>query len=65
MEREQMIDLIQQIRDFRGTDEDLSLLLDELKRHTFYPNLSNLIFHTEMTAEQIADTCINHKPLVI
>lgn len=69
MTRAELIELIKQIRDHRGSEEEMNKLMDSLDRSTAHPSPSNLIFwppnKQELTPEQIADEMLNYKPIVL
>jgi hypothetical protein len=69
MTRAELIKLIKQIRDHRGSEEEMSELMDLLYRSTAHPAPSNLIFwppnNQELTPDQIADEMLNYKPIVL
>jgi hypothetical protein len=69
MTRAELIRLIKQIIDHRGSEEEMTELMDLLHRSTVHPEPSNLIFwppnNQELTPEQIADEMLNYKPIVL
>jgi hypothetical protein len=69
MTRGKLIELIKQIRDHQGSEEEASELMDLLHRSTAHPVPSDLIFwppnNQELTPEQIADEMLNYKPIVL
>jgi Phosphotransferase enzyme family/Colicin immunity protein / pyocin immunity protein len=69
MTRDELIELIKQIRNHRGSEEEFSELDSLLQRSTAHPSPNNLIFwppnNQELTSEQIADEMLNYKPIVL
>lgn len=69
MTRDDLIALIKQITNHRGSEEEASELLDRLHNSTAHPAPSDLIYYPpnnqELTPEQIADEMLNYKPIVL
>ncbi|WP_349400278.1 hypothetical protein [Clostridium perfringens] len=40
-------------------------LIFKLERNVIYPNPSDLIFYTELSAEEIADKILDYKPILL
>ena len=67
LNRKEIIELVNAII---NPNEELSeAMLDELifklERNVIYPNQSDLIFYTELSAEEIADKILDYKPILL
>jgi hypothetical protein len=62
-----MVALVQRIIDMRYTEEELPDLMDQLKRSTGCPEVSEFIFWPKrpMTAAEIIDTALAHRPIIL
>lgn len=66
MSREEIIDLIKEIIDVSGkTEEQIDSLLEKLENGVTDPQISDYIFYSDMTAEEIADKVLNYKPILL
>ena len=55
LERKELIDLIEQIKNFEGTEEEEDILLEKLQNLVLDPEISDYIYWTDMSSEEIAD----------
>ena len=55
LERKELIDLIEQIKSFEGTEEEKDILLEKLQNVVLDPEISDYIYWTDMSSEEIAD----------
>jgi hypothetical protein len=69
MTRDELIELIKQIKDHRVSEEEMNELTDVLHRSTAHPEPSNLIFwppnNQELIPEQIADEMLKYKSIML
>ena len=65
MERKELIDLIEQIKNFEGTEEEEDILLEKLQNLVLDPEISDYIYWTDMSSEEIADKVLNYKPIIL
>ena len=64
MTREELIELVIQIMDVENnTEVEIDRLLDELKVNVPHPSPANLIYHEELTPEEIVDQALSYKPI--
>ena len=59
LNRKEIIELVNIIRNPKEE------LIFKLKRNVIYPNPSDLIFYTELSAEEIADKILAYKPILL
>ena len=64
MERKELIDLIEQIKNFEGTEEE-EVLLERLQNMVLDPEVSDYIYWTDMSSEEIADKVLAYKPIIV
>lgn len=64
MERKELIDLIEQIKNFEGTEEE-DILLEKLQNLVLDPEISDYIYWTDMSSEEIADKVLAYKPIIL
>ncbi|MDE5569085.1 MAG: hypothetical protein K2J47_05855 [Ruminococcus sp.] len=66
LSREEIIDLIKEITDVSGkTEEQIDGLLEKLQNGVLDPEISDYIFWSDMTPEEIADKVLNYKPILL
>ncbi len=66
LSREELIDLVEGIKDPRGTEDDTNRDLAVLEANVPDPNVSDLIFWPngpELTAEEVVDKALAYKPI--
>lgn len=63
-DRRRVIDLVERIKSSSGAEEEVTPLLEELKRSVPHPYPTDLIFYPEheFTSEEIADIALGWKP---
>ena len=65
MERKELIDLIEQIKNFEGTEREDDALLENLENMVLDPEISDYIYWTDMSSEEIADKVLTYKPIIL
>ena len=65
MERKELIDLIEQIKNFEGTEREEDALLENLENMVLDPEISDYIYWTDMSSEEIADKVLTYKPIIL
>ena len=65
MEKKELIDLIEQIKNFEGTEEEEDILLEKLQNLVLDPEISDYIYWTDMSSEEIADKVLTYKPIIL
>ena len=60
LEKKELIDLIEQIKNFEGTEEEEDVLLEKLQNLVLDPEISDYIYWTDMNSEEIADKVLNY-----
>ena len=65
LERKELIDLIEQIKSFEGTEEEEDILLEKLQNLVLDPEISDYIYWTDMSSEEIADKVLTYKPIIL
>lgn len=63
LNREKIIDFIQKIRTESLSEEQEDAILEELERGVLDPEISDYIYWSELSAEEIADKVLNYKPI--
>ena len=63
----EIIDIVNKIRslDKLGNNKESNILLEKLENGVIDPEISNYIYWSEMSAEQIADKVLNYKPIYL
>lgn len=62
MTKEELIDLVKKIVDAEGTEEEIHANILLLKQNVPHPSPTNLIYHEDLTAEEIVDKALSYKP---
>ena len=65
LDRLYLIKLIDQLRNFEGSEEDEDLFLEKLVNLVTDPNISDYIYWTNMSSEEIADKVLSYKPIML
>lgn len=63
--REELIELVNKIIECEGSEEEIDVMIEVVKRNVPYPDISDLIYWSEdeLTPEQIIDKALNYKPI--
>lgn len=65
LDRLYLIKLIDQLRNFEGSEEDEEVLLEKLENLVTDPNISDYIYWTNMGSEEIVDKVLSYKPIIL
>jgi hypothetical protein len=65
LSREELIDLVASIQNAEGTEEEIDEKLTLLKANVPDPNVLNLIFHAELSPEEVVDKAMSYKPILL
>ena len=67
MEREQLIILVADIRNHRGSDEELLKLIETFNKEVPYPNSFDLILTDlrDLSSEEVVDIALAYKPQIL
>lgn len=65
LEKSSLIKLIDQLKNFQGSEKDEDELLEKLETLVMDPNISDYIYWTDMTSEEIADKVLNYKAIIL
>ncbi|EJT6665337.1 hypothetical protein N2W48_002567 [Clostridium perfringens] len=67
LNRKEIIELVNIIRNPKEewSEAMIDELIFKLKRNVIYPNPSDLIFYTELSAKEIADKILDYKPILL
>lgn len=63
--KKELIDLIEQIKNFEGTEEEEDIFLEKLQNLVLDPEISDYIYWTDMSSEEIADKVLAYKPIIL
>ena len=63
MDRREIIDLVSKIKNCEGTEEEIDNMIMLLEENVVYPDISDLIFYNEKSAEEIVDIILSYKPI--
>ena len=64
MTREELILLVKDIMNVKGKTEDqLNKLIDILEKNVPHPEVTDLIYYDDLTAEQVVDKALSYKPI--
>jgi hypothetical protein len=64
--REELIEIVRNIMECKGSEEEIDEWLYELKNSVQHPSVSDLIFYPkndDVTPEEIVDEILSYKPL--
>ncbi|HII4441956.1 TPA: hypothetical protein ACY4R4_002814 [Clostridium perfringens] len=67
LNRKEIIELVNIIRNPKEewSEAMIDELIFKLERNVIYPNSSDLIFYTELSAKEIADKILDYKPILL
>ena len=65
MEKKELIDLIEKLKNFSGTEREEEKLLEKLESLVLNPEISDYIYWTDMSSEEIADKVLAYKPIIL
>ena len=60
LDRKELIDLIEKLKNFSGTEREEEKLLEKLESLVLNPEISDYIYWTDMNSEEIADKVLNY-----
>ena len=64
LSRKEIVNLVEEIRKCENkSEEDIDRLIEKLERGTIDSRVSDYIFWSEMTPEEIADKALKYKPI--
>lgn len=64
LSRKEIVNLVEEIRKCENkSEEDIDRLIEKLERGAIDPRVSDYIFWSEMTPEEIADKTLKYKPI--
>ena len=64
MTRDELIELVVTIKSVGDrTEEEIDQLIDQLERNVPHPEVSDLIYYDDLTAEEIVDKALSYKPI--
>ena len=63
LDRQQIIDLIQKLRTENLSEEEEDAILEKLEQGVLDPEISDYIYWSKLSAEQIADKVLSYKPI--
>lgn len=63
MDRRELIDLVRKIKNCEGAEEEIDDMIVLLEENVVYPDISDLIFYDEKSAEEIVDIALAYKPI--
>lgn len=52
-------------KNFEGTEEEEDILLEKLQNLVLDPEISDYIYWTDMSSEEIADKVLAYKPIIL
>ncbi len=65
MTRAELLELVEEIMSWEGTEEELVEKLELLKINVPHPSPSNLIYWEDLTPEEVVDRALSYKPIQI
>lgn len=65
LSKEEIISLIQKIRTENLSETEEDAILEELEKGILDPDISDYIYWSELSAEEIADKALNYKPITL
>lgn len=65
LNKEEIISLIQKIRTENLSETEEDVILEELEKGVLDPDISDYIYWSELSAEEIADKVLNYKPIIL
>ena len=64
LDRKELIDLIEELKNFSGTEREEEKLLEKLENLVLDPEISDYIYWIDMNSEEIADKVLNYKSII-
>jgi hypothetical protein len=63
MTREELIELVKKIMNAEGTEEEIHANIMLFKDNVSHPSPANLIYHDDLTAEEVVDRALSYRPI--
>jgi len=63
MNRNELIDLVNKIKKCEGSEEEIDNMILLLEQNVICPDVSDLIFYDEKSAEEVVDIALAYKPI--
>lgn len=65
LNKEEIISLIQKIRTENLSETEEDVILEELEKGVLDPDISDYIYWSELSAEEIVGKALNYKPITL
>lgn len=65
LNKEEIISLIQKIRTENLSETEEDAILEELEKGVLDPDISDYIYRSELSIEEIADKVLNYKSIIL
>lgn len=65
MTREELVQLVSNIKYCKGTESEIDEWVSTLKQNVIYPQITDLIFFDEKDPEEIVDIALSYKPICL
>ena len=65
MSREELIELVDKIMRFEGTEEEVDEMIAILRKNVVDPYVTDYIFYEENTPEEVVDKALAYKPIIL
>ena len=63
MNRESLIELVEKIIQCEGSEAEIDGWIELLERNVPHPGVSDLIYHDELSPEEIVDTALKYQSI--
>ncbi len=63
MSTQELIELVRKIKNCEGTEEEIDNMIIQLEKNIVYPEITDLIFWSEKTPEEIVEIALTYKPI--
>ncbi|OQP56229.1 bacteriocin immunity protein [Niastella populi] len=60
--KQELIVLVQKIMSAKGTQEEIDEWIEELESKVLHPRVADLIYHENLTAEEVVEKALAYKP---
>ena len=63
--KQELIELVKKIMSAKGTQEEIDEWIEELESKVLHPEVADLIYHDNLTAEEVVEKALAYKPFYL
>lgn len=63
--KQELIELVKKIMSAQGTQEEIDEWIEELESKVLDPNVADLIYHNNLSAEEVVEKALAYRPFYL